>query len=231
MKPTSIFTIIFAFFIFSFQAQETPITPEGRALSAFLDSLRVEELWQASRRVNWLTGEPKTGILNDGKPHTHCSAFVAAAAYKLNIYILRPPDHSETLLANAQFDWLGQAGKAQGWLELESGLKAQGFANQGFFVVAVYKSRKIDASGHIAIIRPENKTEELILKQGPQLIQAGMKNHRSTSLHEGFKQHPLAFKPGKIRFFAHAVDPTWLMQKTKIEPTQKTDKMNCLAKS
>jgi len=231
MKSTSIFTIIFAFFVFSFQAQETTVTPEGQALSVFLDSLRVEELWQASRRVNWLTGEPKTGLLNDGKPHTHCSAFVAAAAYQLDIYILRPPDHSETLLANAQFDWLGQEGKLGGWLELGSGVKAQVFANRGFLVVAVYKSRKADASGHIVIVRPEHKDEELILKEGPQIIQAGLKNYRSTSLHEGFKQHPPAFKPGKIRFFAHAVDPTRLMQKTKIEPTQKTDKMNCLSKS
>jgi len=231
MKPTFILIIIFAFFTFSFQAQETSLTPEGQALATFLDSLRVEELWPASRRVDWLTGKPKTGILNDGKPHTHCSAFVAAAAYQLDIYILRPPDHSETLLANAQFDWLGQEGKLQGWLELGSGVKAQAFANRGFLVVAVYKSRKKNASGHIVIIRPEPKNEELILKEGPQILQAGMKNHRSTSLQEGFKQHPLAFKPGKIRFFAHTVDPTRLMQKTKIEPTQKTDKMNYLSKS
>lgn len=199
--------IIHILFVFSLQAHETVITPEGQSLSVFLDSLRVEELWQASRRVNWLTGEPKTGILNDDKPHTHCSAFVAAVAYQLDIYILRPPDHSETLLANAQFDWLGQEGKLEGWLELESGLKAQAFANRGFLVVAVYKSRKENASGHIVIVRPEHKDEELILKEGPQIIQAGLKNYRSTSLYEGFKQHPPAFKPGKIRFFAHAVDP------------------------
>ena len=207
MRKIFIALVIYTLFIFSFQAQEATVTPEGQALSVFLDSLRVEELWQASRQVNWLTGEPKTGILNDGKPHTHCSAFVAAAAYQLDIYILRLPNHSETLLANAQFDWLGQEGKLQGWLELGSGVKAQVFANRGFLVVAVYKSRKADASGHIVIVRPEHKDEKLILKEGPQIIQAGLKNYRSTSLYEGFKQHPPAFKPGKIRFFAHAVDP------------------------
>ncbi|RPI75203.1 MAG: hypothetical protein EHM45_15495, partial [Desulfobacteraceae bacterium] len=159
--------VFYILFVFSLQAQEPVITPEGHALAAFLDSLRVEELWPAGRRVNWLTGEPKTSVLNDGKPHTHCSAFVAAVAYKLNIYILRPPDHSETLLANAQFDWLGQAGKAQGWQELESGLQAQAFANRGFLVVAAYKSRRADASGHIAVVRPDNKDEKRILQEGP----------------------------------------------------------------
>jgi hypothetical protein len=207
MKQKFIFVIILTFFIFSLQAQGMPVTSEGRALVAFLDSLRVEELWLSHQRVDWLTGEPKTGILNDSKLHTHCSAFVAAVAYKLDIYILRPPDHSETLLANAQFDWLAKEGKSLGWFEVTSVLKAQTLANQGFLVVTVYKSRKEDASGHIVIVRPESKDEELILREGPQIIQAGLKNYRSISLQEGFKQHPLASKPGKIRFFAHAVDP------------------------
>jgi len=33
--------------------------------------------------------------------HPHCNAFVAAAAKRLNIYILRPADHAQILLTNA----------------------------------------------------------------------------------------------------------------------------------
>lgn len=87
-------------------ANEMHVSPQGKALTQMLDSMQVEDRWLAGRHINWKTGLP------DGRPyaksgaHTHCSAFVAAAAYRLGIYILRPPEHSQVLLANAQVDWL-----------------------------------------------------------------------------------------------------------------------------
>src|SRR5262245_41831848 len=83
------------------------ITPEGRHLAEVLDSMHVEEHWIAGAIVDWRTGDPTGQPLKAGDTgkHTHCSQFTAAACEKLGIYILRPPEHSAVLLANAQFEW------------------------------------------------------------------------------------------------------------------------------
>ena len=76
-------------------AQSDAISPRGHWLEQKLDQMGVETKWQAGIHVNWDTGLP------DGIPerrpgrHTHCSAFVAAAAKRLGIYILRPPEHGQ----------------------------------------------------------------------------------------------------------------------------------------
>jgi hypothetical protein len=184
---------------------EPQVSPAGRSLENMLDSMRVEERWLAGHHVNWKTGQP------DGRPyltkgaHTHCSAFVAAAASRLGIYLLRPPEHSQILLANAQVDWLQSEGSSQGWKEVGSGLEAQRLANEGFLVIAAYKTRNPDISGHIVIVRPYAKSEEMLQKEGPQVIQAARYNRSSTTLRRGFKYHPGAFEHGKIHFFAHAI--------------------------
>ncbi len=183
----------------------TQITPSGKALENMLDSTRVEELWLAGHHVNWKTGLP------DGRPyskpgaHTHCSAFVAAVAYRLGIYILRPPEHSQVHLANAQVDWLKAEGNSQGWREVESGQEAQKLANEGFLVIAAYKTRNPEISGHIVVVRPDTKGKETLKEEGPQVIQASTDNFPSTNLRKGFKHHPGAFERGRIVFFAHAI--------------------------
>jgi len=87
-----------------------PITAEGAKLAAALDGLNVESLWLAHEHVNWETGEPDRGAEDEGPGnHSHCSAFAAAAAKKLGVYLLRPPEHGQLLLANAQAKWLSSA--------------------------------------------------------------------------------------------------------------------------
>src|SRR4051794_10037755 len=86
------------------------IPARGKWLTRQLDAMGVESKWIAGAHIDWRSGEP------DGRPetsagrHTHCSAFVAAAAEKLGVHILRPPEHSQVLLANAQFEWLAEEG-------------------------------------------------------------------------------------------------------------------------
>jgi hypothetical protein len=121
-------------------AADAVLTPKAQALARFLDGLGVEDKWIAGSHINWETGLP-TGVPEKlpGK-HTHCSAFVASAAKQLGVYILRPPEHGQALLANAQYDWLeGDAGRAQGWRPLATAADAQAGANQGELVVAVYQ--------------------------------------------------------------------------------------------
>jgi hypothetical protein len=183
------------------------ISPAGRQLAQSLDSMNVEQLWLAGKPIKWKTGEP----IGDSPPikgHTHCSAFAAEACRRLGVYLLRPPDHSTVLLANAQYDWLFKSGKEQGWTQLRDGYRAQHFANEGYVVVAVFKESDPKHPGHIAIIRPSTKTPEKIAMEGPQVTQAGYQNYRSTSLREGFKHHPDAWGKQRVRYFVHKLTLT-----------------------
>ena len=191
-------------FFGSSDAQE--ITEQGQRLAKLLDSVDVEHLWLAHQYVDWRTGRPKDKPVSDSKPHTHCSAFVAAAAAKLNIYILRPPEHSAAMLANPQADWLLRQGKENGWRAVGTAEEAQRLANRGILVVAVYKEPALERSGHIAIVRPHENSPKRIQEEGPQVTQAGMENYTSTSLKEGFRHHKRAWERGEVQFFSHEVD-------------------------
>ena len=187
-------------------ARADPVAPDGVRLARFLDRSGVEQRWPAGVHVTWETGVP------DGKPetsagkHTHCSAFVAAEAKQLGVYILRPPEHGQILLANAQYDWLEREGRARGWTELRGPDAAQAAANRGELVVATYRNRHDDKPGHIAIVRPSDKSRHAIETEGPQITQAGGSNYLSTSVARGFAGHPAAWGRGELRYFAHAVD-------------------------
>jgi hypothetical protein len=182
------------------------IAPEGTRLAHMLDQTHVEQLWPAGVHVSWETGEP------DGKPektdgkHTHCSAFVASIAKKLGVYILRPPEHGQILLANAQYDWLADEGGKQGWHEMRGGEQAQQSANRGYLVVATYRNRHDNKPGHIAIVRPSEKSLRDIEREGPQITQAGGTNYMSTTLKRGFAGHSAAWTHDEVRYYAHAID-------------------------
>lgn len=189
------------------RAGTVDVAPGATRLAAVLDSLDVETHWPAGVHVHWESGVP------DGRPerlpgqHTHCSAFVAAAAKHLGVYILRPPEHPQTLLANAQYDWLAsEDGRQGGWRPVHDGLEAQSLANQGELVLAAYRNHHDDKPGHIAVVRPSDKTERDIVRDGPQIAQAGSINYRSTDLRRGFAGHPAAWAKGELRYYAHAVN-------------------------
>jgi len=169
------------------------ITPAAQRVFVSIDAMNVEQRWPAGEHVLWENGVP------DGKPehgngkHTHCSAFVAAAAKNLGIYILRPPEHGQVLLANAQYDWLASEGAAKGWQPVRDAIEAQARANRGDFVVAAYRNHHDDKPGHIAIVRPSDKSAAAIRTEGPEITQAGGTNYRDTSLKRGFAGHPSAW--------------------------------------
>jgi hypothetical protein len=179
------------------------ISPLGRRLASVLDSMKVEEHWLAGVHVNWRTGDPDGQPIKTEGAHTHCSAFVAAVAETLGIDLLRPPEHSLVLLANAQHDWLREKGPEHGWRRVKDAEQAQELANQGELVLASCKSPDPEKSGHIAIVRPATKSEAQIHIEGPEIIQAGTHNHERTTVKEGFRSHPGAFKNDEILYFAH----------------------------
>lgn len=175
-----------------------PITPEGRKLAAFLDGTGVDHLWLSGWRVDWKTGEPDRSKPGGPESHTHCSAFVAAIAEREDIYILRPPDHGQQLLANAQMHWLTLLGAQHGWSLVSGEQDAQSLANRGYFVVASYENPDPDKPGHIAIVRPSLKTADELAADGPQITQAGTNNYISTTLRTGFRSR----RP-HVLFFGH----------------------------
>ena len=179
------------------------ITPQGQRLAGLLDSMRVEQLWLPGGSVDWRTGEPDGKIEMGKGSHSHCSAFAAAVAEKLGVYLLHPPEHSADLLANAQQDWLCAGGTNFGWQAVSSPQAAQQLANEGQLVMVTCKNSNPEASGHIAIVRPSTKSEAEIQAEGPQIIQAGGHNYTSTSTKQGFKYHPGAFENGQLLYFVH----------------------------
>lgn len=175
-----------------------PISPAGEKLNVFLDSLDVSNKWLPYHQVNWRTGEQLSRYRNSALG-THCSTFVAAAATKLGVYILRPPEHDGPL-ANAQYYWLRAKGNKHGWAVVENNINAQRIANQGCLVVIAYANPNNRKPGHIAIVRPSDKSRAEIVTRGPQIIQAGKKNYNSTALTSGFRK-PL--KNPRILYYAH----------------------------
>ena len=184
------------------------VSVKGQSLAAELDTMGVETKWIAGERVDWRTGLPNGKPLTRPGRHTHCSAFVAAAAEKVGVYILRPPEHSAVLLANAQNAWLREDGAAKGWRELPNAEAAQAAANEGELVVASYLSRRPDTPGHIAIVRPAARSAEEIAADGPLVIQAGTVNSAAISLREGFAGHPRAWRGHGLSYFAHEIGPS-----------------------
>lgn len=185
-----------------------PITPAGDRLAATLDSMDVESLWLAHEHVNWETGEPDRGGVDEGQGnHTHCSAFAAAAAKKLDVYLLRPPEHGQVLLANAQSEWLaGDGGRQAGWHSVRDMREAQHLANKGQLVVVLYQNPDIHVPGHIAIVRPSEKSASALERDGPEVIQAGQHNHTKICVRIGFENHPGAWPDG-VRYYVHPVAP------------------------
>jgi len=185
------------------------VTPAGHRLAAMLDGMNVESLWLANEHVNWETGEPDRGGNYEGPgKHTHCSAFAASAAKRLGVYLLRPPEHGQVLLANAQAEWLhGEKAAAQGWRKVGSEREAQAEANRGNLVVVVFASPDKQVPGHVAIVRPSDKSSPALERDGPQIIQAGQHNHASTVVRVGFKNHPGAFPRG-VRYYMHPLELT-----------------------
>jgi hypothetical protein len=183
------------------------ISAAGHRLEAVLDGMDVESCWLAHEHVNWETGRPDKGEDYEGPgKSTHCSAFAAAVGKKLGVYMLRPPEHGQILLANAQAEWFHTPrGLASGWHAVPGPQQAQTLANKGNLVVIVFESPDPHKPGHIAIVRPSTRSQRLLNENGPLIIQAGQKNYARTSAKVGFQHHPGAWPDG-VRYYMHPVE-------------------------
>ena len=78
--------------------------------------------------------------------------------------------------------------------------EAQRLANEGKLVVAAFPSPNPKKPGHIAIVRPAEKTLEQLKDEGPQITQAGEENALSTTAKDGFRHHKGAWLDGIFYF-------------------------------
>jgi hypothetical protein len=179
------------------------ITPDGQRLIATLDGMDVEHHWLANEHVNWKTGRSgHDGELIPGD--THCSAFAAAVSLRLHVYLLRQPEHRSLYLASAQGRWLAsERGQEEGWVNVDAA-EAQRRANLGEFVVVNYATPNPRAHGHIAVIRPSEKTAGQFAQEGPEVTEAGGHNHNDWIAAKSFGSHPGAWPDG-VRYYAHKV--------------------------
>lgn len=183
-------------------AADRPFTPRAEKLAHMLDSMQVEERWLAGVHVDWVTGLPDGVPVSGPGRHTHCSAFAASFAMRVGVYLLRPPEHSQELLANAQCEWLAMEGRDAGWHAVPGHLAAQDIANRGDLVVATYHNHNSSKPGHIGIVRPSQKPNAQILAEGPDSIMASTINRRLVSIREGFAGHPTAWDNDEIFYYA-----------------------------
>lgn len=192
--------------------RDIKLTDQGEALKAFYISLNVENLWIAGSHVNWQTGEADKPDATSGN-HTHCSAFVAAACKRLNMYVLRPPDHKQILLANAQYDWLEEPdATAAGWKPVTGNNvfeMAQTLANTGNVVIAICKNPDEKKPGHAALVMPAETNRRTLNDDGPFVIMAGTHNHNKLSLKAGFKSHLIDWPASNIKFYYNTKAPQW----------------------
>lgn len=179
----------------------------GKTLQKFYLGLGVENGWIAGSHIDWQTGVANKPDASAGN-HTHCSAFVAAACQRMGIYILRPPQHGQLLLANAQYEWL-QTGEARknGWMPISGPDRlslyetVQGLANKGNIIVAVIKNPDDAKPGHSALIMPKKVEQDKIRESGPVVIMAGKHNFNFISLKNGFKSHIDTWPEEQVRFY------------------------------
>jgi hypothetical protein len=184
-----------------------PVTPEGRHLRQILDGMDVDHLWQNHLHVDWETGQPDQALTYAGPDtHSHCSAFAAAVGERLGIYMLRPPEHPQQLLASAQGKWFAsRQAQDMEWHEVVFARQAQTLANQGQLVVMVYVSPDPHTPGHIAIVRPAMKTDAALEADGPETTQAGGTNFSNGTARRSFALHPGAWPDG-VKMYAHTTN-------------------------
>lgn len=178
-----------------------PVTQGGKSLRAYLDSLDVEHRWLPGHHVDWLTGEQDN--VTGGVTKSHCSAYAAASTARMDVYLLRPPEHSEYLLANAQYDWLINQSSAAGWFYIPDGFAAQRISNQGCIVMVAYKNPDQNRPGHIAVVYPSEKSDAELLQEGPDITQAGLENYRRVSLLQGFSHHIKSAQDRTLIYYGH----------------------------
>jgi hypothetical protein len=169
------------------EGQGLPISRTGALLAERLDGLDVENHWLPGQDVSWKTGNAADD--NPG-PASNGGQFVAAVCARMKVVMAEPVP--EDFFPDMQYDWLVDEGTASGWVAVGGDVEAQLLANQGWVVVAAWKSptpagdRSLD--GEMAIVHPDSRPVEAVADRGPTITAAGQQNHADIALKDSFPQ-------------------------------------------
>lgn len=160
-------------------------------------SLDVEHNWLQNQYVDWLTGKrmPDNYENKNDSFLTHCSSFVKAVCYKLNIPMMGPPYVGTEGLANKQCVWLAQFGYLFDWEEIDH-FNVSKHANDGNLVVVCYYNADEFTCGHVAIVMPTHSLDEKIY-----VCHAGLHNYVCTEIKTVFGD-----LLSECRYYSHKID-------------------------
>ena len=163
----------------------------------FLMSLDVENNWLQNQYIDWESGKrmPDGYENKNDSYHTHCSSFVKAVCYKLNISMIGPPYIQTEGLANKQCIWLAQFGHLFGWQEI---LYNEIFdhSKMGNLIVVCYYNNDEDACGHVAIIMPTHACNDNIY-----ICHAGLENYSCKEINYVFGE-----LLSECKYYSHNID-------------------------
>jgi len=185
-----IFLLIFII-LFSVLTYPYTYTNKQRRLFNLLDTYDMETKWLPGYNVDCETGEympPKSTWVKS----SHCSCFVYRVCNDLNVKLIGTKEgFNQYKLSTNQLKWLNSdEGKKSGWKKIqgnvtESYVNANKEANKGNLVLAGIEEDE-NVLGHISIVRPSNRTDDMIKRDGPDTIASSKINSRSVFLREDF---------------------------------------------
>jgi hypothetical protein len=168
------------------EGQGLPMSRTGALLAERLDGMDVENHWLPGQNVSWKTGN---ALDDDPGPASNGCAFVAAVCARLKVVMAEPVP--ESFFPDSQYAWLVNEGTGSGWVAVGGDVEAQLLANQGWVVVAAWKSptstggdRTTD--GQTAVVHPDSKPVEAVADRGPTITVAGPQNHANIALKDSF---------------------------------------------
>lgn len=119
----------------------------------YLVKFDVENNWRKETWINWSTGKEITNEKEINKLDswfTHCSAFVSAVCFKLNVPMLIPPTTRTEGLANKQYKWLNDNGEKNNWKKITEN-EISSYVNDHLIIATCY-CKESPNCGHIAIV-------------------------------------------------------------------------------
>jgi|TARA_B110000967_G_scaffold172663_1_gene183838 hypothetical protein len=181
-----------------------------RKLIELLDTYDLDTKWLPGYNVDCNTGDimpPKSTWVKS----SHCSCFTSRVCNDMNIKLIGTKEgFNQKGLATNQLKWLKtEDAQKNGWEKINETVptayvSANKEANKGNIVIAGVED---DANllGHVSIVRPSNRSDYLIKRDGPDTIASSKINARSVFLKEDFMFNRKELEPfeNKLQFFVN----------------------------
>ncbi len=181
-----------------------------RKLIEILDTYDLETKWLPGYNVDCNSGDvmpPKSTWVKS----SHCSCFTQRFCEDMNIKLIGTKEgFNQKGLATNQLKWLKtEDAKKNGWEKIKenvpnSYVTANKEANKGNIVLAGVEDDK-ELFGHVSIVRPSNRPDFLIKRDGPDTIASSKINSRSVFLKEDFLFNRKDIEPyeNRIQFYVN----------------------------